>query len=285
MTAIVTVIGIIGLVVVVIDLFVTVLQPGTEGFLAYRITDAVWSGARRLHRRAPHHHLLASIGVALVAVLPLIWLGLMWFFWSLIFLVNQNSVVRATTELPSDGWAKVYFAGYSLFTSGLGDHIPGSSVWQIVTVISTAMGLGLVTLAVTFLVPILQAANARRACARSIGRLGLTLDRIVDNLDLVEASASSIAATFVSVAEQHTAYPMLDHLHTLTADNALSVQLDHLDRALRVSGEDGVELRLLRCALDDLVDAITPGADRAATPERLARLREANGWSAPVETS
>lgn len=298
MTAVVTVAAVIGLVALVVDIFVTVLKPGTEGFFAYRITNQVFRIARRVHDRRPSHRMLSNVGVGLVAALPLIWLASMWGLWSAIFLVNVDASLNTTTQQPSDGWSKVYFAGYSLFTSGLGDHIPGSSMWKIVTVLTTAMGLGLVTLAVTFLVPVLQGANARRACARTINLHGDTTDEIVDNIDLVEQSASGLAAQFPTVAEQHTSYPMLDHLHTLNECNSLAIQLDNLHHALlqveTAAGDRGhaPELRLLRRGLDDLVETITPepAAEQSGdvsldTTARLARLRRANGWPLAGRTS
>ena len=288
MVAVVTVFGVLGLAVVVTDIFVTVLKPGADGFLAYRFTNLIWRLARGVHRRRTSHRGLSNAGVALVAMLPLVWLGLMWLLWSLIFLVNERSVLDATTAQPSDGWSKVYFAGYTLFTSGLGDHVPGSSLWQIVTVVTTAMGLGLVTLAVTFLVPVLQAANARRGCARTISQIGDTSADLVANMDLVEVTAPSLAASFASVAEQHTSYPMLDHLHTQNEQNSLPVQLDHLHTALgstrAVTGGAPAELRLLALALEDLVLVITPELDDGGDDvrRRIERLRWANGWEAPL---
>lgn len=290
MTVVLTVAGLLGLGVVVVDIFVTVLKPGRNGFLAYRITNQVFRWARRLHRRRPSHRILSGVGVALVAALPLIWIVLMWTFWSVIYLANRNSIVDATTSLPSDGWSKVYFAGYSLFTSGLGDRIPGSSLWQIVTIATTAMGLGLVTLIVTFLVPVLQGANSRWACARRIRQHGETASEIIDCVDLLELSASGLATQFASVAEQHTSYPMLDHLHPTDAHNSLAVQLDHLHDALQqirrcASVRMSAELRLLHRALDDLVVTITPdplpeseARDELSIVARLDRLRLANGW-------
>ena len=281
MVAVVTVVSVIGLVATIVDIFVTVLKPGADGFLAYRITNTVWRVARSAHAKRASHRTLANVGLALVAVLPLIWLSMMWLTWSLIYLVNEDSVLNATTRQPSDGWSKVYFAGYTLFTSGLGDHVPGSSLWQIVTVLTTAMGLGLITLAVTFLVPVLQAANARRSCARSISRIGSTTGELVERVDVLRVAASSIATSFGNVAEQHTSYPMLDHLHTQNERNALSVQLDHLHGALEmIDVDDDTELRLLDASLADFVETITPGPDddQDGLGMRLRRLRSSNGW-------
>ena len=292
MSQAVTVLCLVGLAVVVTDIFVTVLKSGGDGFLAHRLTNGLWTMVRKIHRRRTSHRLLSNVGVALVAALPLIWLIMMWFLWSVVYLVNGDSVLNATTKQPSDGWSKVYFAGYSLFTSGLGDHVPSSWVWQLLTIATTAMGLGLVTLAVTFLVPVLQAANARRSCARTISQLGNTSDELSENVDLIEVAAPSMAAAFASVVEQHTSYPMLEHLHTRNEQNDLSVQLDHLHSVLRAEqraadampeGQMSAELRLLDLALEDLVLSITPSGhhDWNDLAGRLERFRWTNGWDEP----
>lgn len=61
-----------------------------------------------------------------------------------------------------------------LFSLGNGGYQPASGVWEIVMVVATLNGLLVLTLAITFLVPVVGAVAQRRQQAALIHALGHT---------------------------------------------------------------------------------------------------------------
>ena len=302
--------GVLVLLATTVDLFATVAQPGRHGgFLATRLVDLAWRGALRLHSAWPSHRRLAAAGVMCVVAVPLCWMASMWLGWSLVFASSDGAVVDARTGEPADWASRSYYAGYSLFTSGLGDKVPGGDSWEIMTVLTTAMGLGLVTLAITYLVPVVQAGTARRSFARQISRLGTTPRGIVDRCwrppgtTVLADAAADMLPRLELLTEQHLTYPVLHYLHSIDENTAFAPRIAALHSAMvlasRSADDANVRLRfdLLREAIDDLActfpvtdagpdDASSASVDGGpataaleASCGRLQELVRRDGWS------
>lgn len=305
--------GIVVLVVTIADLFATVAQPGRQGgFVATRAADLMWRGALAIHERWPSHRRLAAAGVTCVAAVPVSWMTAMWAGWSLVFASSEHAVIDARTDEPAGTTARIYFAGYSLFTSGIGDKLPGGPAWEIATVLATAMGLGLVTLAITYLVPVVQAATARRAVAREVTRLGGTPESIVARcwrppaVTVLADAAADLRPRVELLTEQHLTFPVLHYLHSVDVDTAFAPRMAALHESMvlasssDVSDDDQLRFDLLREAIDDLAATFPAGGDardgagdgagdvaiddtslddRSAVRRRLRELVRRDGWN------
>lgn len=256
----------------VVDLYLTVVKPASGGVLGTRAAQLIYSTGRAFHRRRDSHRLLANVGVVAVASVPLVWMCLMWLGWSLVYLSDDDAVMDPTTSQPADGWSRVYFGGYTLFTSGLGDRIPGTSGWQIATVLTSFMGLGLITLAITFLVPILQAATQRRSVARTITHLGETPAGIVDRSwqshHRLSDLASDLASDISALTDKHLSYPVMEYLHSEDSCSAYGTRLAALhDATVIATGSadlrERADLDHLRTAISDFAAVLQ--SDRSFT--------------------
>lgn len=286
--------GIVVLIAVTVDLFATVASPGRRGgFLATRLVDVMWRGALAVHTQWPSHRRLAAAGVVCVAAVPVFWMTAMWFGWSLVFVSTEPAVIDARTGEPSGVTSRIYFAGYSLFTSGLGDKLPGGETWEIATVLATAMGLGLVTLAITYLVPVVQAATTRRGFARQITRLGASPRGIVERCwrppetTVLADVASELRPRLEVLTEQHLTYPVLHYLHSVEVATAFAPRVAALHQAMELaasgdlSENDRLRFEMLREAIEDLTDTFPVGdadGDDRGSPQRLRELVRRDGW-------
>lgn len=86
----------------------------------------------------------------------------------------------AQTRAPADLGTRLYYAGFTVFTLGIGDYVPGNDFWRVTTAIGTLHGLVLVTLGITYLLNVVGAVVARRQTATRIAALGYTAAEIVD---------------------------------------------------------------------------------------------------------
>lgn len=279
--------GVLVLLATTVDLFATVAQPGRKGgFLATRLVDYVWRSALRLHSTWPSHRRLAAAGVTCVVAVPLCWMAALWLGWSLVFTSTEHAVVDARTGEPAGTTSRVYYAGYSLFTSGLGDKLPGGGTWEIATVLATAMGLGLVTLAITYLVPVVQAGTSRRSFARHVTWLGSTPDGIVDRcwrppaVTILADEAAALLPRLGSLTEQHLTYPVLHYLHSVDVATAFAPRVAALHDAMLIASDHGADpaamlrFELVRAAIGDLTDSFP--VDGGSSPQRDAPERPLN---------
>jgi hypothetical protein len=57
---------------------------------------------------------------------------------------------------------KIFYTGYTLSTLGLGDMEPEGNFWDILTAILSFTGLILISIAITYLIPVVSAEIAKR---------------------------------------------------------------------------------------------------------------------------
>lgn len=221
-----------------VDLVKTTLSTVSPGGpVSVRLAAGLWRGLLRLHRRRSAASLLEGFGVGVLVLTVANWILLTWSGWTLIFLGSPGAVVRATTGAPSGFWDRAYFAGYSLATLGLGDFRPVGPLWQMLTVGVALSGLVLVTLAISYLVGVTNAATERRQLAGRVATLGGTPARIVtqswdgDRFSSLAGAISSLTGDLQLLDQRHLAYPVLHYQRAQRPRESAPVRIAALDEA------------------------------------------------------
>lgn len=265
--------GILGLAIVgftLSDLLLTTLTLDGGGPLVNKVSNWIWKAVLRHYRCTSSHRLLALASLGILLSATLLWMGLVWAGWTLIFSASDQAVVNAETEQPADAWTRFYFTGYTLFTLGLGDYKPQGAVWQLATAIASANGFFLVTLSITYLLPVISAATQKRQLAAYISSLGKTADDIVlrawngKNFGLLEQHLVSLIPMLVLHAQRHLAYPVLHYFHSSERYTAEAISVAVLDETLT----------LLKYGIkpSEQIDAVTLYAARQAVSAFLETL-------------
>lgn len=256
-------------VLAVVDALSTTLAASTAaGPITSRIGGGIWRVGRRI-ASGPRSPLLVLMGPTIVISTVATWLFLLWVGWTLVFSSDLSAVVSAVTGQPADWWARSYFAAYSLFTLGLGDYVPHGAPWQLATSLALVNGLGLTTLAITYLVPIVTAVTERRQQASSISALGTDAQTIVASawdgasLRFLDQPLFVLAQQIALTTQRHLSYPILHFYHSRSRAQEFAVSIAALDEALTIITEaiDEEEIRPHPAAL---------GAARHAVSELLA---------------
>jgi Ion channel len=227
-------------VLVLADVVATTLTIGTgAGPLTRRVLGPAWRVLLRLHRRDSTSAWLSTAGTVLLMTTVLIWVALLWGGWTLVYLSDPGSLVDAATGRPVGGLDVLYYAGFTVFTLGVGDVVATTPGWRVLTAGAGFSGLFLVTLAITYLLSVVSAVVSRRTVAVQIHTLGPTATAMV----VQGWTGSGFSPTFlqqltalgervVTVAEQHLAYPVLHYFHSRRPESAARVAIARLDDVL-----------------------------------------------------
>ncbi|MDQ6727787.1 MAG: ion channel [Actinomycetota bacterium] len=183
------------------------------------LSRLVLSTLRRVAVRADSYHhrrrgLVGGPGVAIVAVTVATWFALLWLGWGLVFVAGGRAVVSSSTGAAASIAERFYFAGYTLTTLGNGAFQP-SGPWEWAPVGAALSGLTLVTLAITFVVPVISAVVGKRRFASEVHALGSTADDIAASLHGAGGFGAALhivaplADALATIVEQHRAYPLL----------------------------------------------------------------------------
>lgn len=125
----------------VYDFYVTTVTLKGGGALSKWFSNMFWKGFLWLHRRSVGSRTLSSAGPVILLMTILMWFGLCWFGWFLIFCGTDTAVVNAQTLLPASGIERFYYAGFTLTTVGYGDFSTPNPTGQVASIIAGFNGL------------------------------------------------------------------------------------------------------------------------------------------------
>lgn len=273
------------------DALATTLVPGGGGGPLTRLLMRGLAGGLRRLPRPRRPWLLSLTGPLVLLATFLAWNLLVWLGWWLVFSSTDGAVRDATTSAPASATGRAYFAGYVVFTLGIGDLVPGAGLWRLLTVLATFLGLALVTLAITYLVSVLSAAVSRRALALQVTAQGGTGPLLVerhwqDGWSSLDQPLQQLTSQVLSVTEQHLAYPVLHAFASASPEASAPRAMAALDDALVLLTEAVVPDRRparavtdpLRVALEHYAQTVTGTGERTGDPPPapdLALLRAA----------
>jgi hypothetical protein len=249
-----------------VDVAWTTIAAGSgAGPLTKRLTDVIWRAALAVHRRRSSHRLLSFAGVVIVFAVLAMWIALIVAGWSLVFGVAPGAVRDGMTGVPADLSDRLYFVGYTVFTLGIGDYVPGDGTWQLATILATGTGLVMVTLSITYLVPVASAVAGRRELAAYIASLGSSPMAIVrtgwdgTGFDGLSDHFVELTTRLTTSRQAHLNYPIVHFFHTGNPANSAAPNVANLAQALHVLSfgvDPSVRVReSVRCPLERALDA------------------------------
>lgn len=228
------------LVIVVIDIFLTVIHLGGGGILSKPYSEGIWRIFKLFSGRNPESVILNYAGSFILVSLFFFWISIIWLGFSLIFLADEGSVVDSITDANSNEVGKIYFVGYTLTSLGNGDLKSGSDWWRIMTNIMGMGSIFFVSLVISYLLPVLQTVVAQRTLATYIYQLGNTPEDIILNgwngkdFSALHKRFSTLETMILKLSEQHMAYPILHYFHADKREYAAPLNLAKLDEALTI---------------------------------------------------
>ena len=170
--------------------------------------------------------------------------------------------------------------------------MPTGGFWQIATGLTTASGMLMVTLAVSYVLSVLGAVAQKRSFAGTVQGFGTTGARIVrsgwngSDLHDLDLPLSSLASDASSLADKHKTYPILHYYHSSSREHASALAVAALDEALTLVRYGTGDQRLYNSAvvenarssvagyLETLHKAFIQAADEEPPRPSLAPLRE-----------
>lgn len=224
-------------ILIMVDVLWTTLTTLGSGMLTRPLTKSLHWLTRSLNRLSSRRP-LALTGPLSIVLLGLFWVLGLWLGWLMVFIGLEEHVVVSKTGEPADLAGYIYFVGFTLSTLGVGDLYASGGPGRVLTSVAAFNGLVMVTLGITYAVPLVSGSVQRRKLAFSISMLGCNPAEIVarswngQDFKALESMLSSLSSDLIQNAEQRLAYPVLDHFHTRDPEFSLGLQLVILDETM-----------------------------------------------------
>ncbi|WP_247001483.1 potassium channel family protein [Halosolutus gelatinilyticus] len=279
------------LIAVIVDIIWTTLWvDGGSGPLSRRLTTWTWRGLRTASR--DHERVLSTAGPLILVLTLVMWIGVLWLGWTLLFAGGNVALVSTRTGQPADWSGRLWYVAYTMFTDGNGDYTPTSGVWEITSSFTTATGMAFVTLGVSYVLTVLGAVSEKRSFANSVTGLGERSESFVrtgwtdEEFEGLDLPLETLAEQLSLLADQHKAYPILHYYHSEQASRSSAVAVPIYDEAITlfryaVEEENQPNPTIIETGrsatdsyLDTLETAFIEPADEPPPPPELDRLRE-----------
>ena len=238
MQALLTLAGLGGVALVLVDVFYTVLFPASgHGPLREplaRCLRALFGLTRHLRRADRRQRILSYAGPIQVTVTLTVWFSLLLVAWAAVFRpVLGHSIVAASGQTDASWGTAMYFSGYVLTTLGLGDVVATTPTYRIATVAEAATGFATITLVISYFNSLYTTLTSRNAFAMALhdrsggtGRGEHIVARLWSEGETAAAGhLAEMAASLRAVTQTHRAYPVLRSFHYRQDFDALPLML------------------------------------------------------------
>lgn len=286
--------GILLFAITVLDIIKTTFSTKGGGRITSVLARGVWSLFFKAGNKKGSSIILSYAGPVILISILLCWVAGLWGGLFLVLLSDYNAIINSKSMTNADALEKLYYAGFTLSTLGVGDYVASSNLWRMVTAVTAFSGLAFITASITYFVPVLQAVGLQSKLSLYISGMGQTPQQILAN-SWNGKNFSSYFETVPDVCQMlmqhimnHHSYPVIYYFHnhqskiSITLGLVLLTETYHLLKHAVPQYEaeiDKLKMSMLQTSLDDYLDMvkneflknIKPGED-APMPD-LRQLR------------
>ena len=256
-----TVLGAGLVLLMLVDVFRTLLYPHGSGPLGRAIMRGFWLVSRKLRGRGS----FIAAPLAMAAVIGA-WASLAAIGWALLYLPHLPAGFVHGPGVPQRGdFAEaLYISLVTLSTLGFGDIVPANPLLRLVVALQAVTGFGLLTATVTWILQTYPALNRRRTLAHQLnlfreaaGPSGvLSLDPW-HAAGLLESMAGNVASVSIDLLAFHETY----YFREIEQRGSLPATVAYAqDLASQAQRSDSPELqfagRMLHASLDALAEVL-----------------------------
>jgi hypothetical protein len=269
---IVTGLGASMLLLVLADVFLSVLHIDSGGVVVPRLHTGIWRAFRIACKGFPRfrRQILTVSGPVMMVMMFVVWLGLFTFGFACIYWPHLQTGFRNEQELGMLSFTDaLYFSANTGTVLGFGDITPVSGWLKLLSVTQSGLGFALLTGIVTYLLNVVSGVTDRNALAARLrvetNGTGAGVEFITHALPLEDVSdvvyrIASLRKSLHMVSEKMHQFPILDLFY-----RALDPARDP-ERMIETVSEIALSARLaaaanpyrrLRPAADELVSTVT----------------------------
>ena len=240
-----------------------------SGWLTIKFSHFFWNVMLVLSGRDGKSKFLAKAGFYLLIKIILIWVSLLVLSLFLLLLADVDSIVNAA-KIPGSVLDKLYYAGFVVSTLGIGDFTPSNDLWRVITDIYAFTGLILITMSVTYFIPVLSAVIKQRKLGINLSNLGDSVEKIILNVingndyTFFKIQLLNYSDALLEHNQNHRAYPVIHFFHNSDKEHSIIIQVARLNEAVYVmenflKSEYSIpeqELSSIRTSLDNHIKVI-----------------------------
>lgn len=216
------------------------MSPNGAGIITSRVSSFVWRLSLKLCRNDGSSWLLSNVGFLLLYLMLLIWIVMIWMGNTLIIYSDVYALQDPDKLYITSFLDKAYYIGYVLSTMGSGEYTPTNQYWEIYAAAISFTGLVFITIAISYLIPVINAVADKRALANYIAGLGKNPYDILENhyngkdFSQLNKHFEYLTPEVLKLTKNHQAYPALHYFHEHKYVDSTCIYLSCLDEMISI---------------------------------------------------
>ncbi|GHA79481.1 ion channel [Pontibacter akesuensis] len=268
----------------ILDIVKTALSSNGGGMITNQVTRGVWKAFFLTSGKNGRSNLLRYAGPAILVSILFTWIVALWGGLFLVLLYEEGSIVNSKTMASASALEKLYYAGFTLSTLGVGDFIAPGIIWRIVTDVAAFAGLVFITTSITYFVPVLSAVSLQSKLSLYINGMGKTPQQILINswngqdFSALFDNASDLCQLLMHHTLHHHSYPVIHYFHNNQPDRSIAPSIALLHEAYQLLANavpkeavgNQLMMNMLGTALDAYLDTVKGSFLKNPSPKESA---------------
>ncbi|MFD1184821.1 ion channel [Pontibacter rugosus] len=284
----------------ILDIVKTALSSNGGGLITNQVTRAVWKAFFLASGKNGRSQLIRYAGPAILLSILFTWIMALWGGLFLVLLYEAGSIVNSKTMASASVLEKLYYAGFTLSTLGVGDFIASGIVWRIVTDVAAFAGLVFITTSITYFVPVLSAVSLQSKLSLYINGMGKTPQQILINswngkdFSAFFGNASDLCQLLMHHTLNHHSYPVIHYFHNNQPDRSIAPSVALLHEAYQLLANavpkeavgNQLMMSMLGTALNAYLETVKGSFLKNPSPKEIAPtpdLRELEEKGVPLK--
>lgn len=220
-------------------LWTSIWVDGTSAPFTSRLTSWIWKIFRRVIPDKKHKT-LSLAGPVILVITVFSWIFFIWLGWTLMFYSDPGSLKLSDKAFTPNFTDAAWYVAFCMFTVGNGDFLPTDGIWQLLSALVAFTGMGMVTLAITYLLQVVSAVTNKRAFASEVTGIGKTAEEFVikqwtgENFGAIELQLTTLSSQLAVLNEQHLSFPILHYYHAARMEKSMDMAIPILDDAITI---------------------------------------------------
>ena len=271
-------------IITALDIIKTTHSSSGGGKITDAVSKGVWKGLYVAAGKNGRSKLLEYAGLGVLVSILTVWVFGLWAGVFVMLLSDPDSVLKSSTLASTDPLEKLYYAGFTLSTLGVGDYVASTNFWRIITTVAAFSGLAFITTSITYFIPVLSAVGLQSRLSLYINSLGTTPLQIVQNswsgqdFSSFFNNTSDLCQMLMQHTVNHHSYPVIHFFHNSKPELAIVRAVVLLDEAHQFlknvvkqdAGIDKLKLHMLQTALDEYLGMVKGSFIKNETPNEKA---------------
>lgn len=274
-------------IITALDIIKTTFSTHGGGKITNLVSKLVWSSFFAATGKNGRAKFLEYAGPAILISILLSWVLSLWVGFFLILMFDKDTVVNSTTLSSASALEKLYYAGFTLSSLGVGDYKASNNLWRIMSSISAFSGLAFITAAITYFVPLLSAVTLQNKLSLYISSMGATPQQILINswngkdFSSLYENVSVLCQLLMQHTMNHHSYPVIHYYHTSNSKLTIAPSIVLLDETLQLllygvkdTAKNQLKLNMLQTALTSYQNMVKGNFIRSISPKEKAPVPE-----------